>query len=155
MAGNCGEACQPAVANEGDRSVKRSFRKISAAALAGIAFVSGAAAQSSITTSTPNGLVGEYYAHIGPSDLYNSRGARLTEAWQIIRQDRANYHRFGVRDPGDQGDAFFDSADNRDMMESMLRNGFIEPSAARQVVSGGRLIRVRIFEQTVDVEVVR
>lgn len=135
--------------------MKKCFRKVTAVALAGIAFVTGAAAQSSITTSTPNDLVGQYYAYIGPGDLYNSRGARLTRAWEIIRQDRANYHRFGVRDPGDEGDAFFDFADNRARMESMLRNGFIDPSAARQVVSGGRLVRVRIFEHTVDVEVVR
>ena len=51
-------------------------------------------------------LVEEYNAYIGEEDIYNSYGERLSEPWQIIRQDRANYHRFGTSQPGDEGDSF-------------------------------------------------
>ncbi len=65
-------------------------------------------------------LLDEYVAYLGEDDHYNSRGKRLTEPWQIIRQDRANFHRFGIRDRGDQGDSFFSSMQNRARMERMI-----------------------------------
>ena len=52
-------------------------------------------------------MVGQYTAFIGQDDLYNSKGKRLTEPWQILRQDRAKYHRFGVSQPGDEWDPYF------------------------------------------------
>ncbi|MCO8145710.1 hypothetical protein NHN26_10775 [Rhodovulum tesquicola] len=92
-------------------------------------------------------LVGEYVAVIGPQDLYNSRGERLREPWQILRQDRANFHRFGQRDPGDEGDPFFADANNRAAMERMLMGGRIDPVAARSIVAGGATVVVRIWGQ--------
>ncbi|MRH20547.1 hypothetical protein [Rhodovulum strictum] len=92
-------------------------------------------------------LVGEYVAVIGPQDLYNSRGERLTEPWQILRQDRANFHRFGRRDPGDEGDPFFADANNRAAMERMLIGGRIDPAAARAILAGGAMVVVRIWGQ--------
>ncbi|MEM1386180.1 MAG: hypothetical protein AAF748_02605 [Pseudomonadota bacterium] len=52
-------------------------------------------------------LLGEYYTLIGPRDFFNSSGTRLTNFCAIIQQDRANYHRFGVADPADGWDPFF------------------------------------------------
>lgn len=48
-----------------------------------------------------------YGATIGTDDLYNSRGTRLTDPGAVIQQDRANYHRFGLRQQGDMGDPVF------------------------------------------------
>jgi hypothetical protein len=90
-------------------------------------------------------LLDDYYAYIGEDDLYNSNGSRLTQAWQIIRQDRANYHRFGIRQSGDQGDTFFASKNNRATAEQMLLRGSIERSAARRLVRGGVTIHVEIY----------
>lgn len=90
-------------------------------------------------------LIGEYRAYISERDLFNSSGDRLTAPWQIIRQDRANYHRFGNADPDDQYDDFFASAENRAIMERMLMRGTISPSAARAVVDGDVFLRVRIY----------
>ena len=90
-------------------------------------------------------LIDEYYAYIGEDDLYNSRGSRLTEAWQVIRQDRANFHRFGIRQYGDEGDTFFGSQRNRAIAERMLLNGYIDRSAARRLVSGNVTIHVEIY----------
>lgn len=104
------------------------------------------AAQSTIS-SAPEGayLLDSYVAYIGPADLRNSAGVRLTEPWQIIRQDRANVHRFGRADPGDGWDTFFGDADNRAKMELMLRSGWIEPQAARNIVAGGALVLVEVY----------
>ena len=97
------------------------------------------------TSATAQQVVESYVAYIGRSDLYNSSGARLTQPWQILRQDRANFHRFGISQQGDQWDSFFGSIDNRAIMERMVMNGYIEPSAARSIVNGGAIVLVEIF----------
>ncbi len=94
-----------------------------------------------------------YTAFLGQNDLFNSRGNRLYEPWQIIRQDRANFHRFRKRDNGDQGDTFFASAANRALMEQMIRSGHIDASAARQIVNGNVWIRVDVYQNSVNVTV--
>lgn len=101
-----------------------------------------------IVTSTiaqADNIIGSYVAYIGTQDLYNSNGARLTEPWQVLRQDRANYHRFGISQPGDEWDPFFGSIDNRAAMERMIMNGYIEPNAARILLNGGATVFVRIY----------
>lgn len=98
-------------------------------------------------------LLEVYVAFVGPSDHYNSRGERLTEPWQIIRQDRANFHRFGIRDPGDQGDRYFASSANRARMERMLLNGYIDANARWQIVNDNVWIRVEIYADAVNVTV--
>lgn len=104
-----------------------------------------ASAQSSITRSGGANLLDSYIAYIGEDDLYNSDGARLGEPWQVIRQDRANYHRFGIRDRLDESDSFFADADNRAAMERMLANGTIASSARRAILGGGAIIQVDIY----------
>ena len=90
-------------------------------------------------------MVGQYTAYIGQDDLYNSKGKRLTEPWQILRQDRANYHRFGVSQPGDEWDPYFGNANNRGAMERMVMNGRLDPRAVRTLVNGGAMVVVRIY----------
>jgi len=90
-------------------------------------------------------LIGRYSAFIGADDLYNSRGARLTEPWQVLRQDRANFHRFGLSQHGDEWDPFFSSIDNRAAMERMVMSGSIDPDAARSLLRGGATVIVRIY----------
>lgn len=90
-------------------------------------------------------LVGSYVAYIGRADLYNSKGQRLNEPWQILRQDRANYHRFGISQPGDEWDPYFGDINNRAIMERMVMNGTIDPVAARNLLSGGATVFVRIY----------
>lgn len=89
-------------------------------------------------------LIGSYYAYIGSDDLYNSRGARLTTPWQVLRQDRANFHRYGITQPGDEWDPFFGDMENRGIMERMVRNGSISAAAARDIMRGGAMVYVEI-----------
>ena len=114
-------------------------------AIAFICVAGSASAQSSLGWGSGPQLLDESVAYIGRSDLRSSEGVRLTQAWQVIRQDRANYHRFNVRDRGDQGDTFFGEAQNRAIMERMVRDGRMSPSAARAVVQGDVWITVRIY----------
>ncbi|KFB10493.1 hypothetical protein [Nitratireductor basaltis] len=108
-------------------------------------FSTVAFAQSSIRSADDTYLIDSYSAFIGERDLHNSSGERLTQPWQIIRQDRANYHRFGRRDSLDQTDSFFHSASNRAILEMMLRRGKISPQAAREILSGSTFVLVEIY----------
>ncbi|WP_321341633.1 hypothetical protein [Breoghania sp.] len=98
-------------------------------------------------------LLEVYVAYLGTDDHYNSRGVRLTEPWQIVRQDRANFHRFGIRDRGDEGDRFFASMANRGRMERMILNGYIEGNAGYRIVDSNCWIRVEVYENSVKIEV--
>jgi hypothetical protein len=105
-------------------------------------------------------IVGSYVAYIGRDDLYNSSGARLTEPWQILRQDRANFHRYGISQRGDEWDSFFGSIENRAIMERMVMNGSIDRQAAQNLVRGDATVFVRIYGRgsrgdSVQVTVVR
>lgn len=102
-------------------------------------------AQSSIRRAHHPQLVDSYVAFIGDDDLYNSSGVRLTQPWAVIRQDRANYHAFNIRQRGDQGDDFFSSAVNRAALEGMLVRGSIAGDAAYLILRGGALIKVDVY----------
>lgn len=109
-----------------------------AVAFAGVLAVSAGAAQA-------DELIESYGAYIGQDDLYNSSNERLTQPWQVIRQDRANVHRFGIRQRGDDLDNFFASPRNRELAEYMISNGRIEGHAARRLVEGDVAIQVEIW----------
>lgn len=94
-----------------------------------------------------------YYAKLNRWDHFNSNGQRLTTAAQIIRQDRANYHKFGRRDPGDEGDSFFRLAANRARLEALIAAGHADPDTIDRIVNGTPTIRVDIFEDYVNVYV--
>lgn len=90
-------------------------------------------------------LIAEYRAHIGVQDLHNSAGVRLGEAWQVLRQDRANYHRFNIWDTQDEWDPVFARFDARARFEQLIRNGRIDPAAARAILRGGAMVHVQVY----------
>jgi hypothetical protein len=63
-------------------------------------------------------LVVGYVADIQEQDLYSSSGARLQKAAQVMRQDRANVHKFGLGSEMDTHDGFFRSSSNRTLLEN-------------------------------------
>ena len=104
-------------------------------------------------------VLGHYFARLGPQDMVNSSGARLTDFSAILQQDRANYHRFNRRDPDDTGDAFFASAAARAQIGRLCRvapgNDYIPREVLRGVPryvhvrilgSGGRIIAIEVSE---------
>ncbi len=55
--------------------------------------------------AAPN--LASYYATIGREDFYNSSGSPLRDVGAVVQQDRANFHRFGLRHSGDETDPYF------------------------------------------------
>ena len=93
-------------------------------------------------------LIESYQARLSDNDHFNSNGQRLTSAAAIIRQDRANYFRFGHGDAEDQPDRFFASFDNRAALERMLARGRASPDVLSRIVNGTPLIRVDIYRDS-------
>lgn len=93
-----------------------------------------------------------YYAKIGQNDKYNSYGDRLRSVADILRQDRANYHKFFVRDREDSGDRIFAYEGNRARIPSMLRNGYVSPAARDAIIYGNPVVRVTVDDYRMDVE---
>ncbi len=93
-----------------------------------------------------------YYARLGSQDHYNSRGNRLESVAGIIRQDRANYHKFYRRDSEDTGDSYFASKSNRAVLERMLNNGYASRSTRNAILYGNPLILVRVYNRRIEVE---
>jgi hypothetical protein len=104
--------------------------------------------------SDPGALFESYTARLSERDHYNSSGTRLTTAAAIIRQDRANYHLYGLRDPEDQPDDFFQTKDSRANLEHLLENGRTTPEAERAIVNGTPLVRVDIYDRFITVTIV-
>lgn len=94
-----------------------------------------------------------YFTLIGPEDLYNSSGVRLTDAVQIVRQDRANVHRYGIRHDGDETDRFFSSLENRNKLPAMAAKGKMRPDTARLIRQGDIYIVVTIYKDRIDIEI--
>lgn len=90
-------------------------------------------------------VIEEYSAYISEDDLYNSNGDRLSQPWQVIRQDRANFHRYGLIDEDDEDDNFFANADNRALLESLIAQGGLSRVAGRAIVKGNIGIYVQVF----------
>ncbi len=90
-------------------------------------------------------LVESYVARLSERDHFNSNGQRLTSAAAIIRQDRANYFRFGRGDAEDEPDRFFASIENRAALERMLERGRASPGALAAIVNGTPVVRVDIY----------
>ena len=90
-------------------------------------------------------LIESYTALLSEADHFNSNGQRLTSAAAIIRQDRANYYRYGVRDADDEGDQFFADEGNRAVLEQMLDRGRADPGVLSRIVNGTPRIQVDIY----------
>jgi len=117
--------------------------------------VASAIALAAIATpaSAQHGPLGHYTARLGAADHFNSSGERLRSVAAILRQDRANFHRFGRADPEDQGDRFFASANNRAAFEQMIARGRMNEAARYVIVNGEPLVHVDIYEGYVVVTI--
>jgi hypothetical protein len=95
-----------------------------------------------------------YNARLSARDHFNSNGERLRSAAAIIRQDRANFYVYGLRDSEDEPDSYFSNKGNRARLEEMLENGRTTPDAISRVVNGTPLIRVDIYATGISVQIV-
>jgi hypothetical protein len=90
-------------------------------------------------------IVASYKAHLSAQDHFSSNGSRLSNAAAVIRQDRANFHKFGLRDAQDQSDDFFANASNREALEQMLNRGNINPTLSQEIINGRPIVIVKVI----------
>jgi hypothetical protein len=121
------------------------LKSLLAGAAIAVALSSGASAQE---------LLGSYVARISAADHHASDGYRLDTAAQMVRQDRANVHRYGRVDAEDDDDPWFRSADARARLEQMLnRNGAMDQRTRQAIVRGEPVVQVDVYRNRVIVRV--
>src|SRR3954471_7013523 len=99
-------------------------------------------------------MLGSYVARISERDHQASDGYALSSAAQMVRQDRANWHKFHRRDADDQGDDWFRSNDDRAYLERLLKRGGAMSSSTRNaIVNGEPLIQVDVYSDSVHVSI--
>ncbi|TPM35094.1 hypothetical protein [Mesorhizobium sp. B2-3-4] len=99
-------------------------------------------------------MLGSYVARISDRDHQASDGYALDSAAQMVRQDRANWHKFHRRDSDDQGDAWFRTNEQRADLQRMLeRPGAMSASTKRAIVNGEPLVQVDVYENSVRVSI--
>ncbi|TGT01758.1 hypothetical protein EN856_37035, partial [Mesorhizobium sp. M8A.F.Ca.ET.213.01.1.1] len=84
------------------------------------------------STARADYMLGSYVARISERDHQASDGYPLDSAAQMVRQDRANWHKFHRRDRDDEGDAWFRSNEDRADLERMLKRGGAMSGATRR-----------------------
>lgn len=72
----------------------------------------------------------------------------------IIRQDRANYHEFNKRDEEDTGDCYFQSKQNRALLEKRLSKGTASKASLSQIIFGNPLIHVDVYDDYMNVKII-
>jgi hypothetical protein len=94
-----------------------------------------------------------YNAKISDSDKKNSAGSSLMTAGvnkaslaAIIRQDRANFHQFKIRDPEDEADCIFSDKQARAKIEDMINSSSIDVKLIKHIVTNSPVITVTIYE---------
>jgi hypothetical protein len=100
------------------------------------------------------GFVASYVARLSSKDHINSSGAKLQTAADVIRQDRANYHKYGIRNTEDISDNIFDEAGSRANISNMLKHGHTTTSALQTIINGTPLVRVLVYRDYIDVSIV-
>jgi hypothetical protein len=99
-------------------------------------------------------MLGSYVARISERDHHASDGYALGSAAQMVRQDRANWHKFHRRDSDDQGDPWFRSDGSRADLQRMLeRGGAMSNATRRAIVNGEPLIEVEVYPDSVRVSI--
>jgi hypothetical protein len=126
--------------------MNRFFATVSAGVLAALA---------GSTVASADQYLGSYVARISNQDHYASDGYALDTAAQMVRQDRANWHKFGSGDPEDQDDPWFGSTDGRARLERMLNKGGAMNGAVRNAIANGEpLVQVDVYRNSVVVTIV-
>lgn len=100
-----------------------------------------------------------YSARLSHKDHQASDGYKLDSPAAVIRQDRANYHKFHKRDDEDDTDDYFDSAEHREGLERALERGHTTRAAYQAIMNGTPLISVNVYRAKgggiyVDVKIV-
>jgi hypothetical protein len=126
--------------------MNRLFVTVSAGVLAVLAGIGAASADQ---------YLGSYVARISDQDHHASDGYALDTAAQMVRQDRANWHKFGYGDAEDQDDPWFGSTDARARLERMLGKSGAMTGAVRNAIANGEpVVQIDVYRNSVVVTIV-
>lgn len=95
--------------------------------------------------------IDSYVARLGSQDHFNSAGSRLKTVTDIIRQDRANFHKYNIRDSEDQSDSVFGDVKKRERIPLMLGRGYIDKATKTAILNGTPLVLVNIYKNHLEV----
>lgn len=124
------------------------FRLTAAASVLAIAVIAAG-------TARADQFLGSYNARISDNDHQASDGYALDSAAQMVRQDRANWHKFGSGDDEDQADDWFGSTAARARLEKLLqKSGAMSASTKRAIVNGEPVVEVEVYRNSVKVRVI-
>ncbi len=104
---------------------------------------------SKVTTVTP---ICTYTTKISANDKKNSSGVEfpLTKTKStvaaIIRQDRANYYQFNVRDAEDQADCLFSDKGKRALIEKGINESVLSPELIQSIVEQNPVLAITVFD---------
>lgn len=105
-----------------------------------------------IGSASADQYLGSYVARISDQDHHASDGYALDTAAQMVRQDRANWHKFGYGDAEDQDDPWFGSTDARARLERMLGKSGAMTGAVRNAIANGEpVVQVDVYRNSVVV----
>ncbi|MEM8652934.1 MAG: hypothetical protein AAGF54_20600 [Pseudomonadota bacterium] len=92
-------------------------------------------------------VIAEYLTWLDAKDTVSSKGVKLKSFGAVLAQDRANFHRFGIKQELDTSDPIFSKREMRAKLPKLYEAG--EPVAAYiydDVMSGkGHYVYVRII----------
>jgi hypothetical protein len=100
-------------------------------------------------------FLGSYQSRLSSQDHYASDGYPLDNAAQVVRQDRANVHKFGRVDADDEYDPWFGSANARARLQTLLeRRGAIDEATRRAIMRGQPLVQVDVYRNSARVRII-
>lgn len=107
----------------------------------------------SAANASANDFLCSYTAEISDHNKYNSSGMPLASGYNktsvaaILRQDRADYYAFGVRDKLDTSDCLMYSKQQRANFERILnhKNTQMDSNFIRAVVDGNPIVDISLY----------
>jgi len=99
-------------------------------------------------------LLQTYRAKLSEKDHFNSSGQRLKTAGAILRQDRANFHVFNIKDVEDESDEIFKDKEARANIESSIKSAIISKITEKAILNGIPVIQVNIEGDTMEVTLI-
>jgi len=94
-------------------------------------------------------VIAEYLTWLDARDTVSSGGVKLGSFGAVLAQDRANFHRFGIRQDLDSTDPLFGAREMRSKLPQLYEAGRpVDAYILNDVMSGrGRYVFVRVMGQ--------
>lgn len=105
-------------------------------------------------------LICSYRAKISTQDKFNSAGMPLAKGYTpsnaatILRQDRANFYKFGLADNEDTTDCLMNSKEQRQRLDILVANGNIDTNTITQIIDSNPVVRVDLYANHADISII-